>query len=86
MSNLQSAIEKAANAFAREIIAAVKGATLQELLAMREAPAAKKTAKASAKGKRKIAWPKCKHHGCKRNAWARGNGFCGKHFKASKKS
>ena len=34
MSQLASVIEKAANAFAREIIAAVKAATLQELLAM----------------------------------------------------
>ena len=40
MSNLQSAIERAADAFAREIIGAVKGATLQELLAMREVAAA----------------------------------------------
>jgi ribosomal protein L12E/L44/L45/RPP1/RPP2 len=34
MSNLPSAIEKAAEAFAKEIVAAVKGATLQELLAL----------------------------------------------------
>jgi len=34
MSQLASVIEKAAAAFAREIIAAVKAATLQELLAM----------------------------------------------------
>ena len=40
MSQLASVIEKAADAFAREIIAAVKGSTLQELLAMREVAAA----------------------------------------------
>jgi len=34
MSQLASVIEKAARAFAREIIAAVKAATLQELLAL----------------------------------------------------
>jgi len=34
MSQLASVIEKAADVFAREIIAAVKAATLQELLAM----------------------------------------------------
>ena len=135
MSNLQSAIERAADAFAREIIGAVKGATLQELLAMRDvavaAPgrkrgrppkakpgrkpgrpakvAAKKTAKktvkkafkqavkkaakkqikkavkAPAKKKRKINFPKCSVPGCGKNRYARGNGMCGDHFKASKK-
>ena len=127
MSQLASAIEKAADAFAKEIIAAVKAATLQELLAMQggvesaptpkrgrpakvEAPArrrgrpskakpgrkpgrpakvkdkkvAKKAPKVRARKKTKIKWPKCKHRGCKRNAWARGKGFCGEHFKASK--
>ena len=108
MPQLASVIEKAANAFAREIIAAVKAATLQELLAMQggaeAAPTpkrgrppkakpgrklgrpAKATAKPGAKKKagKKIKWPKCKHRGCKRNAWARGQGFCGEHFKASK--
>ena len=102
MSQLASVIEKAADAFAREIIAAVKAATLRELLAMQggAAPAAtggkrsgrppkakpgrkpgrpvKAAAKKSAK---KIKWPKCKHRGCKRNAWARGKGFCGEHAK-----
>jgi hypothetical protein len=102
MSNLQSAIEKAANDFAREILAAVKSSSLQELLAIHEVAAAvpgvrrgrppkaaakkttKKAVRAPAKKKRQIAWPKCKHRGCKKNAWRRGNGFCGAHFKASK--
>jgi hypothetical protein len=116
MSTLVSTIEKAADAFAKEIIVAVKAATLQELLAMQGGVAptvtgakrrgrppkakpgrkpgrpakakAKKVAKKAAKvrvGRRaKIKWPKCKHRGCKRNAWARGKGFCGEHFKALK--
>jgi len=45
MSQLASVIEKAADAFAREIIAAVKGATLQELLAMQGGAAAAPTPK-----------------------------------------
>jgi len=112
MSNLQSAIEKAADAFAREIIDAVKAASLQELLGVREiaveAPArrrgrppkaatakkpvkkvakkaAKKAIKAPAKKKRHINYPKCSVPGCKKNRYARGNGMCGDHFKASKK-
>ena len=103
MSNLQSAIERAADAFAREIIGAVKGATLQELLAMRDvavaAPGRKRgrppkakpgrkpgrPAKVAAKKKRKINFPKCSVPGCGKNRYARGNGMCGDHFKASKK-
>jgi hypothetical protein len=130
MSNLQSSIEKAADAFAREIIDAVKAATLQELLGVREiaveAPArrrgrppkaeaeapkrrgrppkaakakkpvkkaikkaikkkAKKAIKAPAKKRRSFNYPKCSVPGCKKNRYARGNGMCGDHFKASKK-
>ena len=96
MSQLASVIEKAADAFAREIIAVVKAATLQELLALEggAVPARKPgrphkaavavEAKVKAKRKSKIKWPKCNHRGCKRNAWARGKGFCGEHFKAAK--
>jgi hypothetical protein len=107
MSTLASVIESAANAFAKEIIAAVKGATLQEMLTLQggvaprrgrpptpkpdrkpgrppKATTAKKAAKAQAKKRRKIAWPKCKHRGCKKNAWRRGKGYCGEHYKAKK--
>ena len=126
MSTLASIIEKAADAFAREIIAAVKAATLQELLAMqggveavpmpkrgrppkakpsrkpgrppkaklgrkpgRPAKAtakkiAKKTAITSANKKRSIHYPKCSVPGCGKNRYARGNGMCGEHCKASK--
>jgi len=94
MSQLASVIEKAADAFAQEILAAVKAATLQELLALegRAAPvvaAAKRRGRPPKEkvraGKRaKIKWPKCRHKGCTKNAWARGKGFCGEHFKTSK--
>lgn len=134
MSDLQSTIEKAANAFAKTIIDAVKESTLQELLALSGAPAAsqarkrgrppkavsvpgrkpgrppkasnkvakkvtKKTAKKitntasvkkpvkatkPTKKKRKINFPKCSVPGCGKNRYARGNGMCGEHFKASK--
>jgi hypothetical protein len=96
MSQLASIIEKAANAFAKEIIAAVKGASLKELLALEggAVPARKRgrppkavvdsKAKPKARKRAKIKWPKCKHRGCKRNAWERGNGFCGKHAKTAK--
>ena len=94
MPQLESAIEKAANAFAREIIAAVKGATLQELLALSgDAPGRRgrphKSAvavkdKVKARRRAKINWPKCKHRGCKKNAWSRGKGFCGEHAKVAK--
>ena len=158
MSNLQSAIENAANAFAKEIIAAVKGSTLQELLAMQgealtapakrrgrppkakpgrkpgrpaktikakpgrkpgrpakakpgrkpgrpakvikakpgrkpgrppKAPAkkiTKKAAKTAANKKRSINYPKCSVPGCGKNRYAKGNGMCGDHFRASKAS
>jgi hypothetical protein len=102
MSQLASAIEKAADAFAREIIAAVKAATLQELLAMQEGaiatgakprgrpPKARpgrkpgRPAKTAANKKRKINYPKCSVPGCGTNRYAKGNGMCGAHFKASK--
>jgi len=137
MSNLHATIEKAATTFARSIIAAVKGSTLQELLAIRgstegaAAPkrrgrppkakpgrkpgrppkvttkvkttvkktakkAAKKiakkaapkagqtSAKTSANKKRSINYPKCSVPGCCKNRYAKGNGMCGEHFKASK--
>jgi len=94
MPQLASVIEKAANVFARSIIAAVKAATLQELLALEggaprrggRPPKAVGASKAKPKAKRraKIKWPKCKHRGCKKNAWSRGKGFCGEHAKVAK--
>ena len=61
MSKLASVIEKAADTFAREIIAAVKGATLQELLAMQGvavvAPAKKRGRPPKAKPGRKAGRP-----------------------------
>ena len=126
MSNLQSIIENAANAFAKAIIVAVKDASLQELLAMQGvAPAApgrkpgrppkakagrkpgrpakakpgrkpgrpakatakkitKKAAKTAANKKRSINYPKCSVPGCGKNRYAKGNGMCGEHFRASK--
>ena len=141
MSNLHATIEKAATTFARSIIAAVKGSTLQELLAIqgstggaaapkrrgrppkakpgrkpgrppkvttkvkttvkkptkrvskkaakKTAPkagkkAAKTVAKTSANKKRSINYPKCSVPGCGKNRYAKGNGMCGEHFKASK--
>jgi predicted NBD/HSP70 family sugar kinase len=93
MSQLASVIEKAADAFAKGIITAVKAASLQELLALSggaprrggRPPKTVVVAKAKARKRtKKIKWPKCKHRGCKRNAWARGNGMCGEHYKASK--
>ncbi|MFA5762656.1 MAG: hypothetical protein WC931_03665 [Bacilli bacterium] len=44
----------------------------------------KKVVKAPAKKKRKINYPKCSVPGCGKNRYARGNGMCGEHFKASK--
>ncbi|MCK9463733.1 MAG: hypothetical protein M0R80_29285 [Proteobacteria bacterium] len=97
MSQLASTIEKAAHAFAQSILAAVKEASLQELLALqgelpkrgRPAKVAKplgrkpgRPPKASAKKTaKKIKWPTCKRKGCTKNAWARGKGFCGEHAK-----
>jgi hypothetical protein len=95
MINLQSAIENAARDLAHTILTAVKGASLQELLALqdgtapkrgRSAKAAKKTAKVPAKKKRKINYPKCSVPGCGKNRYARGNGMCGTHFKAAQAS
>lgn len=102
MPPLATAIRNAADKFADSILAAVKGASLQELLALQAgAPAARRgrppkakagrkpgrppkavAKKAAAKAAKKIKWPKCKHEGCKRNAWAQGKGFCGQHAKA----
>ena len=94
MSTLTTVIERAARDFAQSILTAVKAATLQELLALSgdasrrdgRPPKTVGASKAKAKARRrvKIKWPKCKHRGCKRNAWARGKGFCGEHAKVSK--
>ena len=146
MANLELMISKAVSDFTGKIIAAVKGSTLQELLAMREVAAAapgrkrgrppkvkpgrkagrpakatatknvkakpgrkpgrppkakpgrkpgrpakatskkitKKAAKTSANKKRSINYPKCSVPGCGKNRYAKGNGLCGEHFKASK--
>jgi hypothetical protein len=94
MSNLANVIEKAADDFARLIVDAVKSATPQEIISMSEAtvaiperkrgrPANPDTA-TPAKKRRKIKFPKCSVPGCGKNRWARGNGMCGEHFKASK--
>ena len=57
MSQLASVIEKAADAFAREIIVAVKAATLQELLAMQGGTAHKRGRPPKAKPGRKPGRP-----------------------------
>jgi hypothetical protein len=46
----------------------------------------KATAKKATKRKvrKRIKWPKCKARSCTKNAWARGNGYCGAHAKAAK--
>ena len=85
MPTLATTIDLAARDFARTIIAAVKNASLQELLAMQtETPTQGRPTRAR-KAAKKINWPKCKHRGCKRNAWAQGHGLCGKHFRATKR-
>ena len=95
MPTLTTTIENAARAFAREIIAAVKSASLQELLALSSGGAPRRrgrppktvgTAKANTKAKRraKIKWPKCRRPGCKKNAWRRGKGYCGEHAKVAR--
>ena len=90
MPTLTTTIEQSARAFALSIVTAVKAASLQELLALsdgapeRRGRPPKAASKARARRKAKIKWPKCKHRGCKRNAWARGKGYCGDHAKAAK--
>ena len=67
-TSLETAIAKAAQAFAMEIVEAVKGASLQELLALQgekpkrrgRKPGPKPKAKAKAKAKRKPGRPKKK--------------------------
>jgi hypothetical protein len=98
MPALESVIEKTAEAFARSIIAAVKGSSLQELLALSggapkrrgRPPKVKRGRKPGRPAKarkraKKIRWPKCKYPGCKRNAWAQGKGYCGEHAKKKAK-
>lgn len=93
MPTLSDTITRAATAFAAQIVDAVRGATLAELMALQAGTAksgkkrgrpAKAPKTAKAKPRKKMTWPRCKHPGCKKNAWRRGNGFCGEHFRASK--
>jgi len=85
MSTLTTVIEKAAREFAQTIIGAVKESSLQELLALQGvAPRRGRQPQAKAKARKKIKWPKCKASGCKKNAWARGKGYCGEHAKTAK--
>lgn len=89
-TNLEKSISEAANAFALEIIEAVKNSTLQELIVLqgadeasrnfRKPPKAASGAKAVATRKRRN-YPKCAFPGCEKNIFTRGKGFCGEHFK-----
>ena len=78
--------------FAMELIEAVKKSSLAELAAIKggagpgpkpaEAEARATGGRRRAGGKRrKFNYPKCKIEGCGRNRYARGQGFCGLHFK-----
>jgi len=91
---LEKAITAAAQDFALQIIDAVKGATLQELIALQEGkptrrgrrpgrPAKKKqAAKKTVKKKRVVKnYPKCAHPKCNKNRFPRGKGFCGEHWR-----
>jgi hypothetical protein len=90
---LEKAIASAAKDFALQIIDAVKGATLQELIALQEGkpvrrgrkpgrPAKKKAAKKTVKKKRVVKnYPKCAYPKCNKNRFPRGKGFCGNHWR-----
>lgn len=85
MTTLKDRIEKAAQDFAATVLDAVRNTPLQELSTSEGKPkrgraAAKAPAKVK-KTRKKIKWPKCKRKGCTKNAWRRGNGYCGEHAK-----
>jgi len=95
--DLQQVIDKAATRFATDVMEAIRGVPLSELLATRPdaapvaakkrgRPAKKMTVKLAKKiaaklPKAKRGYPKCSVSGCKNTMWARGEGMCGMHFK-----
>lgn len=89
-TSLETAIEKAAAEFALTVVEAVKRSSLEELMALQESSAAPvkkprkkpgRKPKSSAAKKAKVKWPICKKRGCTKNAWARGKGYCGEHYR-----
>jgi hypothetical protein len=94
-TNLEQAINSAAGKFALEIVEAVKGATLEELIALqsgtpRKKPGPKPGAKKRGRPPKKVAvkkkrvvknYPKCAYPSCNKNRFVRGKGFCGDHYK-----
>jgi hypothetical protein len=74
---MNETIEKLATDFATSVVAALRGASLSDLM---DLPAVGKPAKRLSKAQTR-AWPKCPV--CRKNAWPWGKGYCFDHAKAS---
>ena len=97
MNKLTQNIELAAQNFAKAIVDLITQASLQELLELQNVKTSRgpgRPAKVKAeedieaakprKKRKKHDYPKCAHPECNKNKWARGEGFCGEHYKAWK--
>jgi hypothetical protein len=89
MSNLTRTIESLAADFARNVLAALRDASLSDLAGVGGAGApARKSARVTVartrragRGKARPGWPKCKT--CGKNAHPRGKGYCWEHALAA---
>ena len=93
-TSLEQVVAQAAREFALQVVEIVKGATLQELVNLSDAPPAKprrgrKPAAAAEtvaapvtrrKTKKPRNYPKCAFPGCNNNRFVRGGGYCGEHW------
>lgn len=89
-TSLEQTIAEAAQIFAAQVIDAVKGATVQELIAMHGATSTSTQSgrrpemsdpSAAAPVKKVKNYPKCAYPGCNKNRFVRGKGFCGEHWR-----
>jgi len=82
MANLSATIEALAAEFAREVLQALRGASLSDISNL---GAGGKAARGKAAGRRgrtpRPGWPKCKT--CGKNAHPRGKGYCWEHALAA---
>jgi hypothetical protein len=85
MPNLNATIEALASEFARNILQALRGASLSDLTEIGSGPSPSRRLPAPKAGKKgrtpRLGWPKCKT--CGKNAHPRGKGYCWEHALAA---
>src|SRR5687768_17222710 len=78
---LEGAIAKLAEQFARDVVRALRTASLADVASLTETQGRRTATKAGKTRTPRLGWPKCPV--CGKNAWPRGKGYCFEHSKGA---